>query len=303
MAYQKSKSGDTPSELHILSGELRGVSVPLTGDEIRLGSVSDCDVVLLDEHEEPSEVVISQGDDGSYRFESVVGSVRIGRRFLKNGRTRTVSSGIPIVVGNVEMSLASTLENADKSKRSYHFRTVAAICVAVLALGGAGLGLWNFSSGERAVATQPTQTTKITYVLDKAGRSQSMVAAKALHEHLDAVGLLGFDIHGDEAEHMVTVSGKLRESERARWIEAVEWFDQSYGKSVYLDAKIAKTVDEIVLPFSIEAVWVGHAPRVTLHDGSKMTVGDELPGGWVLDAVAKESVTITKDDETLDVAL
>jgi len=78
MAYQERKSEDLPKELFILSGELRGVSVPLT---VRLGSSSDCDVVLLDEAgEDPSEAVISTGEDGSYVFESIAGSVRIGRR-------------------------------------------------------------------------------------------------------------------------------------------------------------------------------------------------------------------------------
>ena len=303
MAYRKPDSEDLPNELFILSGELRGVSVPLTGDEIRLGSGADCDVVLLDEVGEPSEVIIAPSEDGSYTFESVAGSVRIGRRYLKNGNTRSVSSGTPLVVGDIEMALASTLEDADRSKHSYRRHTSGALWVASLALGLGLLGFWGFSGGPGSVVAQTSPATKLTYVLDRAGSSQSMVAAKELQLRLDELGFHGLNIAGDQTEHMVTVEGKLRTSERARWLQTVEWFDESFGKSVYLDAKIAQIADEITLPFAIEAVWIGHSPRVTLHDGSKRTVGDELPGGWVLDAVAQESVTITKDNETLDIAL
>ena len=303
MAYPKSASKDVPTELYILNGELRGVSVPLAGDEIRLGSSPECDVVLLDEFGEPSEVVISPDEDGAYTFEAVTGSVRIGRRYLKNGSTKKVANGLPVVVGDVEMILASTLDNADKSKRSYRRRSFGALLIAPIVVAAGVLGFWSLSGGTGSVVAKSAPVPKLTYVLDRSGSSESMVAAKALQKRLDEMGFHALNIVGDQAEYLVKVEGKLKISERNRWLQTVEWFDQSFGKSVYLEAKITHVADEITLPFSIEAIWVGKAPRVTLHDGSKRTIGEELPGGWVLDAVAQESVTITKDDETLDVAL
>jgi len=303
MVYGKSNSEDAPKELFILSGELRGVSVPLAEEEIRLGSSSDCDVVLLDEFGERAEVLITPSQNGSYAFEAVAGSVRVGRRYLKVGRSRSVSDGVPIVVGDVEMALASSLENADRSRRVFRRRASGAVWAASIALGLGLVGLWGISGGPGSVIAKSLPTSKVTYVLDKDGPSQSMVAAKEFQKRLDETGFSGLNVIGDQDEHMVIVVGKLRSSDRSRWLESVEWFDQSFGRSVYLDAKISTMADEITLPFSIEAVWIGSVPRVTLHDGSKRTVGDELPGGWVLDAVAQESVTISKDDETLDVAL
>ena len=302
--YQKSKSDRSSKQLFILNGELRGVSVPLATEQIRLGSSADCDVVLLDESDENSEVLITPNEaDGTYAFEAIAGKVRIGRRNLKVGNTKPISDGVPIVVGNVKVALGASLESAEKTNGSFRRRSVGVLCAASVALGLGLLGFLTLSGGPAEVVAQSTAAPQITYVLDQSGRSQSMVAAKELQRRVDEFGLKGLVIAGDQDEHMVRVNGKMRDSDRTRWLDTVEWFDQSFGRSVSLDAKIATMENEIVLPFSIEAVWAGNAPRVTLHDGSKRTIGDELPGGWVLDAVALESVKISKDDETLDVAL
>jgi len=201
------------------------------------------------------------------------------------------------------MGLASSLESADDLRHSYRRQASSMAWAASIAVGLSLLGFWSYSGGLGSVEAKALPVTQITFLNDGSGGNESMVAAKELKQHLDEVGLLKLDIVGDQAERMVTVMGELKESDRARWLETFEWFDHSYGKSVYLDAKFSTVEDEITLPFSIQAVWVGSVPRVTLHDGTKRTVGDELPGGWVLDAVAQNSVTISKDDETLDVAL
>jgi len=162
MAYQERKSEDIPKELFILDGELRGVSFPLTKDDIRLGSAADCDVVLLDETGEPSEVLIATEEDGSCRFETVAGSVRIGRRYLKPGNARSVSKNTSVVVGNVEMALASSLEEADYSKRSYRRKMRGTAWAASVAAGLGLLGLWNYSGGMGSVAAEPSPVTDIT---------------------------------------------------------------------------------------------------------------------------------------------
>lgn len=303
MAYRKPKTADIPKELFILSGELRGVSVPLAGGNIRLGTSSECDVVLLNEPGDESEAVISSNEDGTYAFEAIAGSVRVGRHLLKTETPKLVPSGARITVGSVEMALASSFDDADRTKRANHNRIPGALWAVPVALGLGVLAVWGFVGGPGSVVAKPSQTAELTYVIDKSGHSQSMVAAKALKQRLGEDGFRNLAIVGDQSERMVTVMGRLRQSDRARWLETVEWFDQSFGKSVYLDAKISVADDEITLPFSIETVWVGQVPRVTLHDGSRRIVGQELPGGWLLVGIGQESVTISKAGETLNVAL
>jgi len=306
MAYRKSKSQDIPSELFILNGELRGVSVPLSEGKVRLGSSSDCDVMLLDAAGDAIEVVITPEDEekGSYSLEAVTGQVRVGQRTLKEGATRVIPRKSPIKVGSVQMALGSSFENADRARHSHQKQLSTAAWAASLALGLGLLGFWGLSSGSGSVVAMPSPAgLERTYVVDQTGHSQSAIAARELRVQLDQNGFEKLDIFTDQKERMVTVKGKFRRSEEPRWLETFEWFDRLYGKSVYLDVKFDVVDDEITLPFSIEAVWAGYQPRVTLHDGSKRFIGDELPGGWRLNAVTQESVTISKGDETLFVEL
>lgn len=303
MAYGQRDPQPAAGELFILNGELRGVSVPLSDAEIRIGSAADCDVVLLDDDNELAELVLSPAEQGGYEASDAVGYVKINGRLLKSGKRRSLRSETPHSVGGIDFMIARSLAEADHSARSYHRRSNGLAWFATLAAASIVIAVVGFSGGNSAVVAKPGSVAVAQATRSDAGSFTAVLAAKALEEKLSESGLVRLETSADRENRTVLVRGKLRESEKDAWREAVGWFDASYGDTVQIDASLTHTPDSVTLPFAVEAVWMGATPRLTLHDGSKRQAGDSLPGGWTLKAISSNSLTISKNDETLVVPL
>lgn len=303
MTYLRPGSDENVDQLFILNGELRGVSVHLGDDQLHLGSSSDDDVVLVDDLADGAGMTISSCSRGKYVIGNVTGKVLVGRRTLQPGKVMSISSGTPIRVGGVEMMLSASLRDADRAVQSQRRRAKGMLWVASAVGVLAVISLLGVSGLTQGVVAKPSLAVLGQSSVSDSAKTDAAHAILALNERLEISGLGPFEMVEDPHNRVIKVTGKLRRSDRHRWISVIEWFDVSYGKSIYLDAHLTPIDDAITLPFSVEAVWAGSTPRVTLHDGSKRILGDELPGGWRLDAITENSVTISKNEETLNVPL
>lgn len=302
MAYSHDHPAEDGQRLFVTNGELRGVSVPLEVGELRVGSSSDCDVVLLGADDSESEVSIVVSDDG-FALRDAIGDIRIGQKVLKATKRKVLKAGVPFLVGDTEMMITRSLEDADKSSTSYRQRSTRLACVASAAVLVGVIAVVVFAGGRGTVIAKPAALESRTNVSSESPSIIAVVAANAMQGKLDESGLRRLTASADRINGTVKVRGSVRKNEFASWRDASKWFDTKYGRSVMLDAHVDTAADSVTLPFSINAVWMGDSPRLTLHDGSQRFAGDFLPGGWRLDKIGKDSVTIWKDGESLTVPL
>lgn len=305
MTYNQRDERTKTDSVVILSGELRGVSVPFGAGALRIGSDPSCDVVLLtdaDSISAMSEATLTSSPDEAYRVGLASGEVRVGRRYLKPGKSVELKSGVPFSVANVEMVMAPSLCAADHAVRRYRRRTYAAMWATSSALAVALIGAVGLSGSRGAVDASPISMSGLAVENEQAlGKPQH--AADALGSRLAGAGLDRLTASVDHSGRVINVTGKVRPSQHDSWRDIRAWFDSTHGASIQLTAEIEEISDSLVLPFSIHAIWMGNAPRLILHDGSRAVPGDPLPGGWLLKAISKDTITITKDSETLVVPL
>jgi len=301
MAYSHRRSVDAEERLFVLNGELRGVSVPLSNNSLRVGSSADCDVVLLDTDGTEAEVSFRISDD-TYGVSDSYGDVRVGRTALKSERYLTIQPGTLVKVGGVELMIASSIEAADNALKLSRRRFAGMAWAASVAIAVGFIGALGLFGGRNAVVAKPVpyfeQTSNISRPIFDVG-----AAAKATQKQLDLNGISRVTAFADEVNGTVKVRGRLRDAEQSSWRNVSTWFDSVYGGSIMLDAQLNRIEDTVTLPFSVNAVWMGQTPRLTLHDGSQRYAGDFLPGGWRLDEIASDRVTISKDGESLMVPL
>ena len=303
MAYSHDQSDISEQRLFVLNGELRGVSVPLESNVLRVGSSADCDVVLLDAHDSESEVSVSS-DENAFALSDPFGDVHIGMRVLKSGARKTLKSGVPFVVGTTEMMVSRSLDDADTALKSYKLRSTRFACAASVAVVVLVAAVAFFNAGRSSVIAKPANIDNLSVTASvQSQKADVEVAAEAMQSELDRSGLMRLMAQADPVNGTVKVRGSVRQDEYASWRDASKWFDTRYGDTVMLDAQVDVASDTVTLPFSISAIWMGSSPRLTLHDGSQRFAGDLLPGGWRLDKIQRDSVTIWKDGESLTVPL
>lgn len=301
MAYSDSQLVSGAERLFVLNGELSGVSVPLNASTFRVGSSSQCDVILLSNDDTESEASFTYSDDGKLLATDPIGDVRIGRRTLKSNDQLVVKPSIPIMIGDTKLMVAKSMAIAGQAERlsSRRFTQIAWAASIVVIVGV--VGTYELLSGRNAVLATPV------YAIEQGSTalnsSSFFGAAKATQEQLNSHKLSHIQAFADNDIGTVKVRGRLRESEVTRWKKVSTWFDSTYGGSIILDAKLVSVSDAITLPFSISAVWTGRESRLTLHDGSQRYLGDFLPGGWKLEKITPDQITISKSGESLMVPL
>lgn len=302
MAYSHDQIDGPEHRLFVLNGELRGVSVPLSEAPLRVGSSDDCDVILFDEDQCGAEVTIT-ATGNRLRLVEGTGDVRVGLGHVKPGKSRTVKSGVPFKVGSAELMITQSLADADRAQKAYHKRSSKLAFAASFALLVGLVGLVAYTGGRGSVVAQPAPVALKAPSSKNNPSFSAVIAANAMQAKLDESGLTRLAATPDRLNGTVKVRGKVLESQRSVWREASTWFDTKYGTTVMLDAEINMAPATVTLPFSVTAVWMGNTPRLTLHDGSQSFAGDLLPGGWRLDVIESNSVTISRDGESLTVPL
>ncbi len=301
MAYSDSNHANDAERLFVLNGELRGVSVPLDAGTFRVGSSSQCDVILLSSGDTEFEASFTSSGDGELLVANPIGDVRIGRRTLKSGNQLVAKAGIPIMIGDTRLMVAKSMTVAAQAEQhsSRRFTQIAWAASIVVIVGV--VGTYELLSGRNAVLATPVYATGQGST--PLNSSSFIGAAKAIQEQLNSHKLSHIRASADNDVGTVKVRGRLRESEATRWKTVSTWFDSTYGGSIILDAKLVSVSDAITLPFSISAVWTGRESRLTLHDGSQRYLGDFLPGGWKLEKITPDQITISKGGESLMVPL
>ncbi len=301
MAYSDSQLESSAERLFVLNGELRGVSVPLGKGTFRVGSSNDCDVILLSNENDESEVSFTSSDDEELFLTDPVGDIRVGRKALNSGKRLIVKSGIPVMIGETKVMVAESIDAADRAEqfRLRRFKQIAWVASLVFVVGIATI---YGSFGNRGVVVAKT----ISAAEQSSVQSNAVdfvAAANATQNELNSGNLSHISAFADNAVGTIKVRGRLRESEKARWREVSTWFDAMYGGSIMLDVELDTVGDALTLPFAVSAVWMGETSHLTLHDGSQRYTGELLPGGWTLEKISSDRITISKSGESLVVPL
>ena len=301
MAYSDSQFESSAERLFVLNGELRGVSVPLGKGTFRVGSSNDCDVILLSNENDESEVSFTFSDDEELFLTDPVGDIRVGRKTLNSGKRLIVKSGIPVMIGDTKLMVAESVDAADRAEEFQvrRFKQIAWVASLVFVIGIATT--YGSFSNRGAVVAKPIPIAEQSSAQSNA--VDFVAAANATQNELNSGNLSHISAFADTAVGTVKVRGRLRESEQNRWREVSTWFDAKYGGSIMLDVDLNTVADAVTLPFTVNAVWMGEKSRLTLHDGSQRYTGELLPGGWKLEKISSDRITISKSGESLVVPL
>ena len=306
MAYSHCPDEKCNPGLFVLNGELSGVSVPLTDKPVRVGEGQDCDIVFLDNECNGAEVTLAQNADGCYILSDPEGKVHVGHKTLKSAGNLTVRPGTVVTLGSVEFMLSGSMTDTDHvvkmpfgKQMPFGYSTgiiwAASLAAAVCFIGGLSLlaGRGNVQAGPASAYIQQTQP-----------QTHSVgVAAASLRSQLDAAGLKRLEVSTDSVNGTVVVRGGMRVAEEDKLSAVSRQFDAVYGGIIMLDVQTHRSNDTVTLPFLINAIWMDNNPRLTLHNGSKRYEGDTLPGGWRLEKINPDRVTISRGDETLMIPL
>lgn len=301
MTYGFGKQVKPHDALFILTGAQRGATVELDALPLRLGADSQSDILLLRDEVGEHGVHLHDAVGGFIRMEVQNGSAVVGGRTIKSGSVRKVGRSATISLGSTVFMIASSLAEADRMRRNAERRTRRMSWAASLAVILGASGAFALAATQQKEPDEP----RISAERDaKTGEAvMPVLAAASLRSRLADAGLGRLEVNADRTTGIVTVAGALRADQRADWNAVQKWFDATYGMSVQLEARISEAANTVTLPFSVQSVWAGSSPRITLHDGSRSRIGDVLPGGWRLDAIQPGSIEISRDGENLVLSL
>jgi len=286
MAYGQQDTDESADRIYVVNGELRGVCIPLENFPLRIGLSGGCDVILLDDGQGDSEITLDLSEKGKPTLAGAIGDVSLGRRSLKAQDKVVFGHGSSLHVGSSQLVLASSLSAADHSIRSGRRAHGGTFWATSLALVVGMIGVIGLTGGIGGVVAKSISPYEIAdRVTEPSDATSSSAAVAALRQKLDEVGLNNVRSFEDSDTMTVSVVGTLQESQRRKWQEVHAWFDARYGTKMLMDVDVDYASNSVTLPFSIEAIWGGASPRITLHDGSRRGVGELLPGDWRLDKV------------------
>ena len=127
-------------------------------------------------------------------------------------------------------------------------------------------------------------------------------AAEALRRRLDNAGLAD-RVEVAPGNGKVTVTGEIDDERAPAWSAAQQWFDQRFGRHIVLDGRVAARRGPPGPPLSIRAVWTGDAPYVIAGNGQKYIEGALLDSGWKIEKIERDVIVLSRQGETLRLAL
>ena len=113
---------------------------------------------------------------------------------------------------------------------------------------------------------------------------------EALQDRIDAAHLEGVTLSAKGSR--IVASGRLSAADMAQWREIQAWFDRTFAASALLSSEVATGAGSGAPEIVIQAVWTGDNPYLITHTGSKYFEGADLGGGWSVDKIRADAVTL-----------
>jgi hypothetical protein len=280
--------------LFVLEGPNAGTVQKLAPAAYRVGSGLDSDIVLADETLAPVHALIDIGRH-RVRIEPLAGAVAVPGRagMTEPGGVLTLPLPAELTLGSSRIVLRSPVEATVGGSR---LRAVTVTIALLVILGGlSGIALSSGGSGSdaptasQAVAPEAgkpvVQTAALAPVVPRQQTPQ-----EALQDRIDAAHLEGVTLSAKGSR--IVASGRLSAADMAQWREIQAWFDRTFAASALLSSEVATGAGSGAPEIVIQAVWTGDNPYLITHTGSKYFEGADLGGGWSVDKIRADAVTL-----------
>lgn len=279
--------------LFVLEGPNAGTVQKLAPAAYRVGSGLDSDIVLADETLAPVHALIDIGRH-RVRIEPLAGAVAVPGRaeVTEPGGALTLPLPAELTLGSSRIVVRSPVEATIGGSRLRAVTVTIALLVILGGLSGIALSSGGGSDGptagqaEAPEAGKPAvQTAALAPVVPRQQTPQEALQARIEAAHLDGVTLA---VKGSR----IVASGRLSPADMAQWREIQAWFDRTFASSALLASEVATGAGSGAPELVIQAVWTGDNPYLITHTGSKYFEGADLGGGWSVDKIRADAVTL-----------
>ncbi|MGK9168732.1 hypothetical protein KXR53_20630 [Inquilinus limosus] len=279
--------------LFVLEGPNAGTVQKLAPAPYRVGSGLDSDIVLADATLAPVHALIDIGRQ-RVRVEPLAGAVVVPGRAgtMEPGGAVTLPLPAELTLGASRIVLRSPVEATVGGPR---LRAITVTVALLVILGGlSGIALSSGGGSDRPAAG-PTatpeagkpavQTAALAPVVPRQQTPREALQARIDAAHLDGVTLT-------TKGSRIVASGRLSPADMAQWREIQAWFDRTFAASALLASEVATGASSGAPEIVIQAVWTGDNPYLITHTGSKYFEGADLGGGWSVDRIQADAVTL-----------
>lgn len=278
--------------LLVEGGLHEGARLKLDSGSYRLGSASDCDIILRDDGVATQHAVL-RIVDGELRLEAVGGAI-----VLDPGRRRVLPAGSgvkPTLPATVWIGRARLKLTGGAATRG-NVSAVAAIAIAGF-VASAGL------VAAYAMTSRPSTAPSIA----AGGRAESPAVARAagdpvpaaaerLRRGLAAAGLSGVAVAA--SGERVLASGIVEPAQAQAWSAAQQAFDAAHGGRIQLGSDVRVAQREEGPKIALQAVWLGEDPYVLTADGGRHHQGAFLDNGWTIRSISEGGVTFVRGERS-----
>lgn len=278
--------------LFVIEGPNAGTVQKLVPAAYRVGSALDSDIVLADAALAPVHALIDIGRN-RVRVEPLAGAVAVPGRtgMTEPGGVVTLPLPAELTLGSSRIVLRSPVEATVGGPRLRAVTVTAALLVILGGLSGIALssGGSEGRSSDQAAAPEAgkpvVQTAALAPVVPRQQTPQEALQSRIEAAQLDSVTLTA-------KGSRIVASGRLSAADMAQWREIQAWFDRTFASSALLASEVTTGAGSGAPEIVIQAVWTGDNPYLITHTGSKYFEGADLGGGWSVDKIQADAVTL-----------
>jgi hypothetical protein len=275
--------------LAIEEGLHEGARLKLVSGSYRVGSASDCDIILHDDGVAGQHAVL-RVVDGELRLEAVGGAIALDperRRMLPAGSGVKPTLPATVWIGRARL----TLTGRSAARRIGINAAIAGSGLVVLVGIIAAYAMTSHPAPARpAMARDNADATVIARMTG--GRVSD--AAAQLRRTLAATGLSGIAVTA--SGERVLATGTIESGQAQAWSTAQQAFDAAHGGRLQLGSEVRVAQQEEGPKIALQAVWLGEQPYVLTADGGRHHQGAFLDNGWTIRSITKDGVTFVRGE-------
>ncbi len=281
---------DAEWRIDVANGPNAGAQVALTVGCHRVGYDPANDIVLADPAVASEHAIVDVGPAGATVIALAPGAM-MQRRRLPVGRRLTLRPNAEIRLGQTVLRIAGP-----PASRQSASPWKAGIVALVLGIPCAGVAYWVSAPAvphpDPTTAAQPRSDAFIT----------APSAASALENQL-ATAKLGDAVHITAADAVLVASGAVLPTDRSAWLNTQRWFDAKFGGHITLIDRVGTARDGGLPELDLAAVSMTPVPNVVTRRGDRYTIGAILQGGWSIDSITPNAVTLRLGARVMRVTL
>ncbi|KXF75041.1 hypothetical protein ATN84_20345 [Paramesorhizobium deserti] len=282
---------------HVTAGVHQGVSIPLEGMAWRIGSTSECDLMLSDAGVAANHATLRL-ERSAVLIEATGGPVTVVRGpHIPVGHGARVSLPAELQLGDARVKLSgrqarrSTRINIPGGRWIAGSAVLSLIFIAAVNAGAGGM----FQPRQELAALGAVRTAQATDPIETSTALATNSPETALAEKLQSKGLDHLTVDTDGARLIVT--GSLPPQRHNDWVDIQKWFDQTYGRTHVLASEVGPEAPKMKPRFNLQAIWFGETPYAVAANGARLYPGAVLQDGWVIKDISSGRMVVRKNDE------